>query len=502
MEPKFPGADCANCPLKNKKVVPPELAKKTRKLTVVAESPGQAEEALKRPLVGASGELLINRTLKQMGLERGDLHLTNAILCRPPKTMTPKDWKQAIKCCAPRLETEIPKIGNVLALGAKALVPLVGKATIFPWRGYPLPTTIKGSEAQIYPSLHPAFVLRQPAYRVVFNEDIRRAVEGVEEWEWPPIHVHDGPEAEAALKQILAEDDWVGVDVESRKGHPATAQLRCIGIAGKHVAVSLPYDEPGEEPTKHMDLICEILRAEKIGKVYQNRAHDIQSLEANGFELHGEVFDTLDAHAIIAPQLKHNLEFMGTAHFPCPHWKTLFKVFDDRKDAFDDADPVELRIYNCKDSWMTLLLMLVFRRQLDKVHNGWALYRETMQLGNLGIKMSRAGVAVDVKELNKHHADLQNRSRDLKARFRSIAGDVNPNSTKQLRHLFYNEWDCDIRIRTDRGLPSLNKTALEAIMADEAEKPAQAARVLYELRTVEKLLSTYVEPLLENPDAS
>lgn len=494
MKPRtWPGADCDACPLRDRPVCPPRPASKQRKLTVVAEAPGMQEEAHGRPLIGASG-MLLERVLSRFKVSMSEVHKTNAILCRPSKGFTPGEWKQALKCCNPRLMSEMPRNGEtVLVLGAKALAATAGRGVIFPWRGYPLPST--NGEFKVLPALHPAFVLRAPAYEVIFREDVRRGLEGVKEWEWPTMIIHDGPEAEAALKQILAEDKWVGVDVETRTGNPQTAQLRCIGIAGRNVAVSLPFDEFGESRTKHLDLIQEILADPEIGHVYQNRSHDITSLESWGFKLAGPVFDTLDAHAIVAPQVKHDLEFIATTHFPCPHWKTEFRVYDDRKNVYDDADPIELRIYNCKDAWMTLLCMHALNKQLDKTHNGRQLYDETIKLGNLGMRMTRHGVAVNEPAVAKHYEKLHARSIELKKRFLALAGDINMNSSKQLRKLFYDDWGCTVRFYTPKDLPSLKKNALEAIIAEEEGVAAEAALILYEYRTVEKLLSTYIEPL-------
>src|SRR5689334_13720647 len=93
-------------------------------LVIVGEAPGRDEVRQGMPFVGASGKLL-NATLREVGLPRAKVYVTNVTLCRPPVDKTGKDTPpsvEMIKACYPRLVTEIrarkPKV--VLAVGATA----------------------------------------------------------------------------------------------------------------------------------------------------------------------------------------------------------------------------------------------------------------------------------------------------------------------------------------------------------------------------------------------
>jgi DNA polymerase len=135
------------------------------RLVVVGEGPGETEDALGRPFVGAAGKLL-DRMLAAIGLERGDVYICNTVKCRPtvpgprgPKNRAPEP--QEMGNCRPFLDEQIAIISPqvVLALGAPAAKSFLGndfQITKMRGRWYPGPS---GSALMV--SFHPAYVLRQ-----------------------------------------------------------------------------------------------------------------------------------------------------------------------------------------------------------------------------------------------------------------------------------------------------------------------------------------------------
>lgn len=78
-DPRQHGAKCDECPLKGHKVVAPEG---DSPIVIVGDCPGKMEETTGRPFVGSTG-MKLNELLRRAGLPpRGELHLTNALLCR------------------------------------------------------------------------------------------------------------------------------------------------------------------------------------------------------------------------------------------------------------------------------------------------------------------------------------------------------------------------------------------------------------------------------------
>jgi uracil-DNA glycosylase family 4 len=142
------GCLCVECPLgvgaeKPSKPVLPEI-RDMALLLVVGEAPGGEEVKTGMPFVGASG-FLLQEVLRKNGLHRGDVSLTNALLCRPPsefrafmrvlgarnrarKKKGEKQWPSPVACCRPRLLREVAAARAVLTLGATALAAVRGTA--------------------------------------------------------------------------------------------------------------------------------------------------------------------------------------------------------------------------------------------------------------------------------------------------------------------------------------------------------------------------------------
>ena len=161
---------------------------------VVGEGPGRKEEIFGRPFVGSSGALL-DQVCGEAGIRRADLFLTNATLCRAEDE---RDLAAAAACCAPRLLQELAdQDAPILALGKAAAKSVLGVSSIQLARGFvwempdvkrKLKATrkkdvVKRAELEmrqrlagrvVFPTVHPAFVLRSDAWRPIFALDIRR----------------------------------------------------------------------------------------------------------------------------------------------------------------------------------------------------------------------------------------------------------------------------------------------------------------------------------------
>jgi uracil-DNA glycosylase family 4 len=131
---------------------------------VIGEAPGADEDVRGEPFVGRAGQLL-ERMLRAAGLE-DQVFITNTVFWRPPGNRTPTLAEQQV--CAPFLERAIDLVGPRVLLivgGASAKAVLgVGDGILsvrgrwFEWRSRDGATVIPA-----LPTLHPAFLLRQPA---------------------------------------------------------------------------------------------------------------------------------------------------------------------------------------------------------------------------------------------------------------------------------------------------------------------------------------------------
>lgn len=364
------GADCDNCPLKGSRPVPPSTNHNATYI-LCGEAPGKNEVEDGHPFVGRSG-FYLNAALRRLGVDRQhECHVTNGLLCLPPKKFKPAQWQQALKCCRPRLEAEVSKVKGslILAMGGKACYTLTdptgpfnkpsSRDKITSWRGAFLDSQFANRKFEVMPTLHPAFVLRAPHNGPVFDNDLKRLVsragKQLPDWKWPEIHVKPGPAMVAALKRVLASTEPIGVDIENIGDAMAQAKIRCIGVAIKDLAVSVPIEL---NCTEEAILLGQILASNNM-KVYHNFQHDVLAMKRWNINVAGPIFDTMLAHAVVAPLLAHDLGFVASMFFHAPRWKTENKVdAEDRGLALFEKKPIEdLCIYNAKDAWMQRILM-------------------------------------------------------------------------------------------------------------------------------------------------
>ena len=179
---------CTRCPLhlSRRNAVPGE-GPLSADVMVVGEAPGKREDETGRPFVGAAGRLL-DELLREAGLDRREVYITNVVKCRPPGNRDPSG--EEIAACRGYLERQIrlvrPKL--VIAVGRIAGSTVYSMAGLR-WastgreRGRIRRVRIAGVEVALLTTYHPAAALYNPQLREELFKDfrgpIRRAVESV-----------------------------------------------------------------------------------------------------------------------------------------------------------------------------------------------------------------------------------------------------------------------------------------------------------------------------------
>ncbi|MCG7392362.1 uracil-DNA glycosylase [Microvirga sp. ACRRW] len=154
------------------------------RVMLVGEAPGADEDRIGKPFMGRSGQLL-DRMLATIGLDRSQVYVANIVPWRPPGNRTPTP--QEIAICKPFIARQIelanPKF--LLCLGGPAAQNLLGlKDGILRTRGrWFTYKTEDGREIRALPTLHPAYLLRQPLQKRLGWRDflaLRRALDAKE----------------------------------------------------------------------------------------------------------------------------------------------------------------------------------------------------------------------------------------------------------------------------------------------------------------------------------
>ena len=135
------------------------------RLMIIGEAPGREEDLAGTPFVGPAGKLL-ERMLASAGIAETQVHITNIVYWRPPGNRTPSP--QETQTCRPFLDRQIELVEpEIIALlgGAAANTVLGIAGGITRLRGTWREVDIGERKFKVMASLHPAFLLRTPAYK-------------------------------------------------------------------------------------------------------------------------------------------------------------------------------------------------------------------------------------------------------------------------------------------------------------------------------------------------
>ncbi|MEM8649102.1 MAG: uracil-DNA glycosylase [Pseudomonadota bacterium] len=142
------------------------------KLMLIGEAPGRDEDIQGLPFVGRAGQLL-NKMLAAINLQREEVYITNVIPWRPPGNRTPTP--QETEICRPFIERHIELVEPdiIMLLGGSSAKTLLNTTDgIMKLRGKWKELSVGQSQIPTLPTLHPAYLLRQPGHKRLAWQDL------------------------------------------------------------------------------------------------------------------------------------------------------------------------------------------------------------------------------------------------------------------------------------------------------------------------------------------
>jgi len=142
------------------------------RIMLIGEAPGRDEDLKGKPFVGRAGQLL-DRMLAAIGLSESQVYITNTVYWRPPGNRTPTP--EEVEACAPFLARQIELLSPdvLVLLGGAAAKNILGVAEgIMRLRGKWLSYSCAGRDIATLPTLHPAFLLRNPEHKRLAWRDL------------------------------------------------------------------------------------------------------------------------------------------------------------------------------------------------------------------------------------------------------------------------------------------------------------------------------------------
>ena len=234
-------------------------------------------------------------------------------------------------------------------------------------------------------------------------------------------------------------------------------------------------------------------------KIGQNLKFDIQVLANYGIEVKGPLFDTMLAHYLLEPDLRHNMDFLSETYLsytPVPIEALIGEKGKNQKNM--RSVPVETVLeYAVEDADVTYQLKEIFEPELRKEGLSELAVKIEMPLISVLADMERAGVLVDKENLKSITGQLREDILTLEKEIYDLAGtEFNISSPKQLGDILFIRMKLDDNARVTKTKQFVTN---EEILQRLNHKHPIIGKVL-EYRGLKKLLSTYVEalPLLVN----
>ena len=309
----------------------------------------------------------------------------------------------------------------------------------------------------------------------------------------------DTAERRRALIEQLNKVNSFCFDTETTGLDALTSEIVGLSVAFKaHEAYYIPLSENREEATAVLNEFKPLFENEQIEKVGQNIKYDLNVLSTYGIELKGKLFDTMIAHYLIQPDMRHNMDLLAEAYlgYKTVSIETLIGKKGKKQKSMRDVDQKKICDYACEDADITLQLKNEFEPKMNATLKKLMDEIETPLIPVLA-KMEQEGINLDVPALKVFSEELADLTLGLEKEIKEMAGvDFNVDSPKQLGEVLFEQMQIVEKAKkTKTGQYSTSEDVLSKL----ANKHEIIPKIL-EYRTLKKLKSTYVDALPELVD--
>ena len=308
-------------------------------------------------------------------------------------------------------------------------------------------------------------------------------------------------DAETLARKIAAQDFFC-FDTETTGTEAISAQIVGLSVSLKeHEAwyVTMPRDKEGKQ--RMLEIFRPVFENPASLKIGQNIKYDIMILANYGINVEGTLFDTMIAHYLLQPELRHNMDYLAEIYlgYKTIHIEELIGEKGKNQKNMADLDPQKVYEYACEDADVTLQLKNILEKELDK-DGTTPLFRDVeMPLVQVLAYMERNGAMIDPAALAETSRLFTERMKTLESQIFQEAGDTPFNilSPKQVGEILFERMKIV-------GKPKKTKTGQYVTSEDVLESSRAEHRIvdlILKYRGLKKLLGTYVDalPQLVNP---
>ncbi|SEF71679.1 DNA polymerase I [Parabacteroides chinchillae] len=310
-------------------------------------------------------------------------------------------------------------------------------------------------------------------------------------------YIADTEQKQNDLASFLENQEFFAFDTETDNIDPLNAGLVGMSFAVKeNEAWYVPVPENSIEADKVVSRFSPALENEKIQKIGQNIKFDILVLRKYRVKVAGPLFDTMIAHYLLNPELRHGMDYLAETYLkykPIPI-EELIGTRGKKQLSMRDVPLSKISEYAAEDADVTLKLRNYFAPELKKEGIDSLFYDIEMPLIYVLTDMEATGVTIDTIALKQSSEELSIVMVALEKEIYEMAGKkFNINSARQVGEILFDHLKIEEKAKkTKTGNYSTSEDILEKM---RGKHPIIGK--LLEYRGLKKLLSTYIDALPE-----
>ena len=310
----------------------------------------------------------------------------------------------------------------------------------------------------------------------------------------------DTEEKRIDFLQIIKTKEILSLDTETTDIDPINAELVGMSFSyAENQAFYVPIPAEREEALKIVNEFKELLENEQTVKVGQNIKYDMLVLSNYGVEVKGPLFDTMIAHYVLQPELRHNMDYLAEIYlnYQTIHIEELIGQKGKNQGNMRNLSPQQIYKYACEDADVTLKLKNRLEQELKEQGAEKLFYEIEMPLVPVLAYMEKNGVRIDTHALKETSTHFTARMIQIENEIYQLAGtEFNVSSPKQVGEILFERLKItDKAKKTKTGQYVTSEEVLEGLR----NKHDIVGKIL-DYRGLKKLLGTYIDalPLLIN----
>jgi DNA polymerase-1 len=303
------------------------------------------------------------------------------------------------------------------------------------------------------------------------------------------------------LLQNLLKQESVCFDTETTGLDALHAELVGISFSfEKGKGYYVPFPENKDDAQDLIDKFIPFFENESIEKIGQNLKYDLKILSNYNINVEGKLFDTMIAHYLINPDMRHNMDILSETYlkYSPKSIETLIGKKGKNQKSMRDVDLEEIKEYAAEDADVTFQLKQLFSVELEKTETKKLFEEIEIPLVKVLADMEKEGIKLDTDFLRSLSHDLDNDIKRHEAAIYEVAGEnFNLASPKQLGDVLFDKLKIGgaKQKKTKTGQYATGEEVL-SYLANEN----QIVKDILDWRQLVKLKNTYVDALPNQVD--